>query len=322
MDHIKNWLEGIPREEFAALQHTPEYHAFMNAFKHLEIAHQAQVSNEREIPSTYGSASILSYISDDDVLLRICEWLECFPLVTLSETCSRFHLLCNLSAKQRVKYMDGKFYLDSYMKLLRAKEQTEGIVPDELSVRVPFLGLERRVVVTDAGDDDFNGIYHCIGSNGNGFIFSKPRFYKLNLSSVHFQVEENIENENGLHRRRRRRIDNEHQNPAIPISATAQEEEIFPETKDRQSFLKCFICKKFSNQTILWYMSKEVDETNDGEISQEFYFWANLMVSGQGNPDICRYPSQTSRLSRDGSPAWMPLGNNQTMNPPIVELLD
>ena len=58
IDRITNWLEGIPREEFAALQHTTEYHAFINAFKYLEIAHQVQVSNEREIPSTYGSASI------------------------------------------------------------------------------------------------------------------------------------------------------------------------------------------------------------------------------------------------------------------------
>jgi hypothetical protein len=67
-------------------------------------------------------------------------------------------------------------------------------------------------------------------------------------------------------------------------------------------------------------MSKEV-ETEDGAVRQEFSFWAKLMVSGQGTPDICRYPSQTSVLQKDGNEAWLALSPNETMQSPIVELL-
>jgi hypothetical protein len=45
-------------------------------------------------------------------------------------------------------------------------------------------------------------------------------------------------------------------------------------------------------------------------------------VIGEGTPDICRYPSQTSKLVRNGEPAWQTLSNTRTATPPIVELLD
>jgi len=62
------------------------------------------------------------------------------------------------------------------MKMLRAREQIEGICPKVAPfVRVPMLGLSRRVEVKSAGDDEYNGIYFCTGCNGNGFIFTKPR---------------------------------------------------------------------------------------------------------------------------------------------------
>jgi hypothetical protein len=68
-------------------------------------------------------------------------------------------------------------------------------------------------------------------------------------------------------------------------------------------------------------MSKEIiDET--GKVKQLFSFWAKLMVIGEGTPDICRYPSQTSKLVRNGEPAWQTLSNTRTATPPIVELLD
>jgi len=74
-------------------------------------------------------------------------------------------------------------------------------------------------------------------------------------------------------------------------------------------------------QTILWYMSKEVTDQN-GNIQQVFSFWAKLMVIGEATADVCRYPSQTSILSRNGEPAWQSLSSTRTITPPIVELMD
>ena len=69
-------------------------------------------------------------------------------------------------------------------------------------------------------------------------------------------------------------------------------------------------------------MSKEVEDETTHEISQTFSFWAKLMVTGDASPDVCRYPSQTSVLSRNGEPAWQSLSSTVDMAPPIVELLD
>jgi len=318
IESITNWLEGIPRGDVAALKETAEYKSFIGAFEMLERAHRKVVTSRREVPFNGHSESILQCISDDDVVLRIYEFLHCLDLVVLSETCSRFHSLCNLSAKQRTSHMNGKFYLDSYMKLLRAKEQTEGVIPESVSVRVPLLSLQGRIIVADAGDEDYNGIYHCTGTNGNGFLFSKPRFYQRQQTS-HNNSDEFIER--GLAETRRgirRRIYHELHGHIGAVNL--QGEEIFPDSKPNRP-LRCLICKKFSNLTILWYMSKEVESEN-GEVKQEFSFWAKLMVSGQGTPDIGRYPSQTSILQRDGNEAWLSLAQNQTMQSPIVELLD
>jgi hypothetical protein len=63
------------------------------------------------------------------------------------------------------------------MKLLRAKEQIDGIGHSLFNchVRVPMLLLSRRILVTNAGDPEYNGVYICTSSNGNGFVFTKPR---------------------------------------------------------------------------------------------------------------------------------------------------
>lgn len=313
---IHRWLEGIPRADAVALQHTLEYNAFIKAFQTLEEAHRKLDMTRSDVSN---NAPMLQCISDDDVVLRICEFLDCLHLMSLSETCRRFHRLCHRSAEQRISNMDGKFYLGSCMKVLRAKEQALGIVPESISVRVPMLGLPRRVIVTDAGDPEFNGIYHCTGNNGNGFLFSKPRFHDDGLKMNGQRCLRNVGLEHihdGAHPRRRRRLD---EIQGIYV-ASSEEEEVFPQNMP-QRLLRCIICKKFSNQTILWYMSKEV-ETEDGQIKQEFFFWARLMVSGQGNPDICRYPSQTSILQKDGNGAWLPLAENRTMRAPTVELFD
>jgi len=294
---IIKWLDGT-RVDIHALTQTPEYSAFLHAFEKLEQAHREIASSRREIGLEDHTESILQCISDDDVALRICEFLNCQNLVTLSETCNRFHSLCNLSAKQKTARMNGSFYLESYMKLLRAKEQTEGILPHCRSVRVPLLGLKRKVIVSECGDPDYNGIYFCTGSNDNGFLFSKPRF-----NCIGWQ-------------RRRRRTDGE---PGKPPTVKVQGEEIFPENNPDR-FLRCIVSKRFSDETILWHMSKEVD-TKDG-VRQEFSFWVKVMVAGEGSPELCRYPSQTSIISRNGDPAWLSLSPNRTTAPPTVELID
>ena len=73
------------------------------------------------------------------------------------------------------------------MQLLRAKEQIDGVgnvtpnimgnlQADTCHVRVPTLLLSRRVLVSNCGDAEFNGVFYCTGSNGNGFVFTKPRY--------------------------------------------------------------------------------------------------------------------------------------------------
>lgn len=69
-------------------------------------------------------------------------------------------------------------------------------------------------------------------------------------------------------------------------------------------------------------MSKEVIDETTHEISQNFSFWAKLLVTGDATPDICQYPSQTSILARNGDPAWQQLTNTLDLDLPIVELLD
>jgi hypothetical protein len=73
-------------------------------------------------------------------------------------------------------------------------------------------------------------------------------------------------------------------------------------------------------------MSKETNERNaelvddeeDGSAHQSFAYWANLMVTGDAPPTLCRYPSQSSVLARSGA-GWQSLTE---MHPPTVELLD
>ena len=69
-------------------------------------------------------------------------------------------------------------------------------------------------------------------------------------------------------------------------------------------------------------MSKEVEDETTHEISQNFSFWAKLLVTGDATPNVCQYPSTTGVLSRNGDPAWQCLTNTLNTEVPIVELLD
>ena len=86
--------------------------------------------------------------------------------------------------------------------------------------------------------------------------------------------------------------------------------------------LCCVIAKRFLNETILWYMSKEVEDKSTQKVKQSFSFWAKLLVTHGTSPDMCQYPSQTSILSHNGKPAWQHLTSTVDVAPPMVEFLD
>lgn len=122
--------------------------------------------------------SFLQHLAVDDILLRTFEYIDCSSLVRTGATCHRFRELTTRSAEQRVASLADGRLLRSAMKMLRAQEQIEGVNVFEGSgqyVPIPMLGLRRRIKVSGAGDAEFNGIYFCTGSNGNGFLFTKPR---------------------------------------------------------------------------------------------------------------------------------------------------
>jgi hypothetical protein len=163
------WLLSVSEENARGIQYTREYREFLVACEKLELAH-------RNILDAQSDSSFLQYIATDDILLRIFEFLECQSLVTSTHTCSRFHELAGRSAARRVRHIAKERQLSNNMMLLRAEEQLEGIAIDTVChVNVPTLLLSKRVRVSNSGDPEFNGIFYCTGSSGNGFVFSKPR---------------------------------------------------------------------------------------------------------------------------------------------------
>jgi hypothetical protein len=68
------------------------------------------------------------------------------------------------------------------MRMLHAQEQIKGVGPREGGfgpfVPIPMLGLTRCVRVLGGSNLDYDGMYFCTGGNcnGNGFLFTKPRW--------------------------------------------------------------------------------------------------------------------------------------------------
>lgn len=301
---VVHWLDGINRRsDIHDLKKTNEYEVFMKAFQALEQSHRRAVSTNKRL-----SLDIIS----DSIVIRICDFLNCFQLASFSKAGSRFRTLCNLSAKQRTSHLNGRWNIQSHMHLLRAKEQAEGILPNSIAVRIPLLGLEKRVYVSSCSDHDFNGIYNCTGINGNGYVFSKPRFGNPQrvidtdaAADADADARGEDLNSNGIF---------------------VHDEETFPCTSNEKTtktpFLRCVISKRFSNDTLLWYLSKEVRVLGNNEgVKREFCFWTRLMTSEQGTPDTCIYPSQTSIQTQNGQPGWLSLRENLISVPPIVELV-
>jgi hypothetical protein len=121
--------------------------------------------------------SFLQHEAADDLILKIFDFLGCVDLVRASITCSRLHTLVGRNAKGRTNQLARERQLENVLQLLRAQEQMEGIGtgPYDTFVPIPTLLLSRRIVVTNSGDPEYNGVYCCTGTNGNGFVFTKPR---------------------------------------------------------------------------------------------------------------------------------------------------
>lgn len=211
LERCSRWLSSIPTDEALAMQHTREYRDFMKSFEMLEQAHRHVLAlnqsasssdneeymdledmnhrrtNGRAAFSILSSLSFLQHMAADDVILRVFEFLECHSLIRATLTCCRFRDLAQRSARQRTHKIATERQLTNVMQLLRAKEQIDGVgnvtpnimgnlQADTCHVRVPTLLLSRRVLVSNCGDAEFNGVFYCTGSNGNGFVFTKPRY--------------------------------------------------------------------------------------------------------------------------------------------------
>jgi hypothetical protein len=177
------WLQSMPRDDVVALRHTPEYEEFLKAFDRLGEAHRTIIimntlDTQNVSTTLVFNASFLQKSAMDDIVLRIFEYLDSYSLIKASLSCSRFRDLANQSATGRTIDVREMRQLDHPLQLLRAKEQIDGVGENAVANRpvpVPMLCLSRRIIVTGCGDADYNGIYHCTGSNGNGFVFTKPR---------------------------------------------------------------------------------------------------------------------------------------------------
>ncbi|KAL3806111.1 hypothetical protein ACHAXA_010709 [Cyclostephanos tholiformis] len=334
--------------------------------------------------------SFLQHLAVDDVLLRVLDYLDCSSLVRTGATCHRFRELSNRSAEQRSHrlYADGRLLRGS-MRMLRALEQIDGVGQRGGNigpfVPIPMLGLGRRVRVVGAGDPEYDGVYFCTGCNGNGFLFTKPRWPERRVGGIAMATITTLATRDGGggggdgewwrdvndddaeddDARPPWGLDDEEPMEEIPVvmdggmGAAAMAEAIDPRRRDDDvnhdpdgeedgdaeedndeevarmadapfgdernypsRLLRCIIAKRFSNETLLWYMSKEVEDEVTREIKQTFSFWAKLLVTGDASPDVCQYPSQTSILSRNGEPAWQHLTSTLDVAPPTVELLD
>ena len=394
LERYGEWLLSIPRDDVLALQRqqSKAYINFCLAFEELRTAHE---ECKQRMETKKNSIFLL-----DDVILRIFEFLNCQSLIQTSMTCHRYHTLAYSYARQQQK----QHHSNNPMMSLRAKEQSRGIDPHiPPFVPIPMSGLPKRVYVHNASDPDFNGIYFCTGTNGNGFFFTKPRHSTFpnnhhnntlpspptllhnstatvsatrathhappnqhqyhqppqpnhnnyNNAHPHHHLQHQFALQNGFqqhHHFQMQQHDNNnigpmnipfpgyeennadhlqlHNNPVHQNNSNnanqyqwQQQQEQSSSSDYPSSFLKCIIAKRFSNETLLWYMSKEVFD-NEGQITQVFSFWARLMYIGDAESDLCRYPSMTSVLSRNGGPGWQPLSTTRAMTPPIVELLD
>ena len=321
---LGQWLLSISAAEDQHLQETPAYRDVVRAIHNLQRRYLQQ-RLEQDVGHysiTSNGRCFLQREAAEEILDFILNFLEARSLACLAATCARFRILVPRHATQRAQAQQQQDQeirqLSNPIQLVRVYEQIRGLFPFHPHVRLPVLLLHRPILLTDCGDEEYNGVYFCTRINGNGFVFTKPRTLvpPLSQSVTRFPTH-----------------DFDMLDPARP-------------TKQSESAgyqLQCIISKRFSSDTLLWYCCKEVlvtfnseetfatevseiDSTNDTlpvTIVQRYAFWARISMLGEGSDyDLCRYPSQTSVLRRQGLPGWQSLANPDHLHPPTVELLD
>lgn len=297
LEDCGQWMISIPSTQAQSLQNTREYRDLLRSLQALERLHQRRQAVSESPPGwpyAFSVASFFQKSAADDILHRILDFLECQSLARISSTCTRLRDLVQQNARRRTRLLRQTRQLETDLQLVRAGEQIDGLVEEHPHVRVPTLLLQRPVLLTNSGDADYNGVYYCTGSNGNGYEFSKPR------------------------------------------SSTAPLERPLAHHSTGYK-LRCILSKRFSNETLLWYASKEVLVPNDTPlqanstehtcyryaIAPQYNFFARLAMLGDAlDDDLCQYPSQSSILQRQGDAGWQSLSNSRQIHPPTVELLE
>ena len=120
--------------------------------------------------------SFFQRTASPELLVHIADFLPSADLSRLGSTCSRMYSLCQSHADQRCLWNIRQRQLKNTFQLLRCAEQmSEDIIHDGAPhVPFPLLLPKRRIIVSNCGDSDYNGVYYCTDVNGNGFVFSKP----------------------------------------------------------------------------------------------------------------------------------------------------
>ncbi len=267
LERSGQWLQSIPRDDVIALQQTLEYQNFLIAFDKLGQAHRKVVGMNRSLMSLEDSTSVSTYhplqgslfassfsflqhLAVDDVILRVFEFLECHSLIRLSRTCSRFRELAYRSATQRTIGVANARQLNNVMKLLRAKEQIDGVSNNihDSHVRVPMLGLSRRIYVTEAGDPEYNGVYYCTGNSGNGFVFTKPRYPERRIQALAGTGETRPDHPMLPAIRRRSGLPGQQQGGDDNDDDNYNQEGLENEIAKPGQILRCIIAKRFSRE--------------------------------------------------------------------------
>lgn len=232
------------------VEQSREYQEFVQLVEKVSTRHNHHQLIMDVEDDTVTAISVKSYIQHtvaDDVVSKILDFLGCVDLIRVSQTCLRLYSLVLKHTEQKTKSMAGVRQLSNLMQLLRAQEQIKGIGTDvkDKCVRIPTLLPRRRVIVSNCGDPEYNGVYFCTGANGNGFIFTKPR-----LPEHHAELT-NVNNGSSA-------IIVPHGSPSLDSSLVEMD------SAEPRKLLRCVIGKRFSNevsQVSLWH--DKIDQQRD-----------------------------------------------------------
>ena len=265
-DDQNDHIQPANNRSLKCLKHTREYLDLMQALRRLELIQRQPLRQQQQ------QSSFLQYDATDDILLRMFSYLQCRTLVHTMSTCTRWYHLTKRYATYRTtrqlpvvghsktpnstRTMAIRYrrQLSSPLELLQAYENIIGIPPEphqhsfitqKYNAKVPIpilLPSQPLIQVSDCGDAEYNGIYHCTGCNGNGYIFTKPRDY--------YQYRRQC------HNRRRRPLTQPNMvpNPNHTDSNPISEYIDMADSDDMEMMgqpLRCIMARRFSNEVMI-----------------------------------------------------------------------